>query len=319
MLERDVDAIRAAAVAIANTDGVETLYETVARFAVTAFAPTQHARHALTAALAVGDLRSELGASFVEAVSACAVYVAQSRLPWSEPPILEPPALGEGQRGDIEEIRAAVSEKDRLRAERWLASRIPDSELARDYFKIACDDFADLGHRLIVSVCAWRLAPQLGDRGRYAALRIAAWEWCATDGEPSRRSFSGDRAALLSAIVERMESERGSLVSAHQLHIFDAALQAEHLGVDPTDIARALGAIDVTSAAPEVTRAGAGGVTHAPPPVYKYGLDLAGYLDGCAIAQRLSSAYGSTIAARIRTSTHDNLMHGEELDAWSFA
>ena len=76
---------------------------------------------------AAWDVRDELGDHWTEMIVECARYAAESRQPWSEPPILEPP---EPSDGSLDGLRAAVEAGDRVRAERWLAVRIDDAEHA---------------------------------------------------------------------------------------------------------------------------------------------------------------------------------------------
>src|SRR5260370_36442890 len=118
-----------------------------------------------------------------------------------EPRILTPPAIGDDQRGDLGEIRAAIDAGDRLRAERWLARRYQDADFRDDFFTVAADDFEDLGHKLIVANAAWKLAPILGEQGRYATLRIAVWEWTAYRGE---RFVSRGDPVDVDAVWERL-------------------------------------------------------------------------------------------------------------------
>src|ERR1041384_881362 len=147
-IERDLPAIpRAVAEYRAEHGSIET-FKAVGRFAVLAYAPSQHAKHALLACLAAGGLRDE--AHFDDIVTQCAIYGAESRQPWSEPPIMTPPAIDDDQRGDLAELLAAIEESDRVRGERWLAKRYEDDSFFTDYFAAAADDFEDLGHKLIV-------------------------------------------------------------------------------------------------------------------------------------------------------------------------
>src|SRR5205823_6752981 len=101
------------------------------------------------------------------------------RQPWSEPPMLDPPKIGPDQRGDLDELREAIVASDRLRAERWLAKRYRDADFASDYLAVASDGFEDLGHKLIVATAAMRLADLLGEKGRYAMVRVGVWEMVA--------------------------------------------------------------------------------------------------------------------------------------------
>lgn len=83
LIERDIDAIAPAARAFADEHSLEELWVAVARFAVLAYAPSQHAKRAVMAARAAHDLLT------FELVVECARYAAESRPPWSEPPIFE--------------------------------------------------------------------------------------------------------------------------------------------------------------------------------------------------------------------------------------
>lgn len=180
LIEREIARIDETALRFRREHSSEELFLAVARFAILAYAPSQHAKHALLAMLAAYELREESGERWDELLVECAKYAAQSRQPWSEPPLLDPPPVGPDQRRDVAELREAVAARDRLRAERWLAARIDDDDLARDLFAVASDDFEDLGHKLIVANAAWNLAPILGEKGRFASLRVAVWEMVAT-------------------------------------------------------------------------------------------------------------------------------------------
>ncbi|MFP5245672.1 MAG: hypothetical protein ACLGH0_03175, partial [Thermoanaerobaculia bacterium] len=92
LIERDLDAFPAAARAFLASHSEEELWIAVARFAVLAYAPAQHAKRAVVACRATWDLRDELEERFVPMIVECARYAAESRQPWSEPPILDPPA-----------------------------------------------------------------------------------------------------------------------------------------------------------------------------------------------------------------------------------
>jgi hypothetical protein len=83
LIERELDAIVPAARAFAEEHSLEELWAAVARFAVLAYAPSQHGKRAVMAARAAHDLPT------FELVVECARYAAESRPPWSEPPIFE--------------------------------------------------------------------------------------------------------------------------------------------------------------------------------------------------------------------------------------
>src|SRR5581483_2975125 len=149
LLERDEAGIRAAIREFRRAHSAEELFAAITRFAVFAYAPSQHAKHAVIACLSAWEARDRIGERFDDVLTECAIYAAASRQPWSEAPITDPPALGPDQRGDIEELREAVAASDPLRAERWLAKRSGDPDFERDFFAVAIDDFEDFGHKLI--------------------------------------------------------------------------------------------------------------------------------------------------------------------------
>ena len=143
-IERDVDGIRNAARDYREAHSSEELFLSVARFAVLAYSPSQHGKHALLCGLAAHDLRDELGERFDDIVTECGIYAAMARQPWSEPPILDPPDV-DSAAGSDEELRAAIEGDDRLRGERWLAARLNDPQLAGSYFAHAAASFAGGG------------------------------------------------------------------------------------------------------------------------------------------------------------------------------
>jgi hypothetical protein len=97
LIERELDAIAPAARAFMEEHSLEELWVAVARFAVLAYAPSQHAKRAVMAARAAHDLLT------FELVVECARYAAESRPPWSEPPIFE-----EVELPSYEELRATA-------------------------------------------------------------------------------------------------------------------------------------------------------------------------------------------------------------------
>src|SRR5436305_2021981 len=237
-IERDLAAIPAAVADFRAAHSAEETWTSVTRFAVLAFAPSQHSMHALLACLSIWDLREELAPRFDDAVVQCAIYAAASRQPWSEPPMLDPPKIEADQRGDVDELRDAIAASDRLRAERWLAKRYNDADSPSDYFAVASDDFNDLGHKLIVASAAMRLADLLGEKGRYAMLRVGVWEMVAVGcGELGVGSGSEDLHAFCAALAANVVANDGDIVSAHAIFLFDAALQTK----DDAVIARVAG------------------------------------------------------------------------------
>jgi hypothetical protein len=283
LIERDLAAIPAAVRTFRAEHSPEELFVAIARFAVLAYAPSQHGKHALLACLSTWELRDELGPRFDDMVIACATYVADARQPWSEPPILEPPEPGTGT---LDELRAAVRDGDRLLAERWLAARLDDGR--DDLLTVATDDFEDMGHKLIIANACLKLADVLGEKGRYALLRVAVWELTAYRGEPP---------------VERCAPELdldcdGSLESAHEVFLYDAAQQAGVLDRLPRRGSR------------REERPGGG---RGRPPLHPYNLarDYGATLKAHAVAKR----FGPKADAFVR-AVHDNLERSEGFEGW---
>jgi hypothetical protein len=298
-IERDLAAIPAAVAEFRAGHSAEETWTAVTRFAVLAFAPSQHSMHALLACLSVWDLREDLGERFDDAVVQCAIYAAASRQPWSEPPMLDPPKIDADQRGDVEELREAIAASDRLRAERWLAKRYDDADFASDYFAVASDDFEDLGHKLIVASAAMRLADLLGEKGRYAMLRVGVWEMVAVgSGELGVGSGSFDLDSLCSALVANVIANDGDIVSAHATFLFDAALQTN----DDAVIARVA---DYLSNVKESPKPG----TRQPTPeipVYPFARDYGACLKAHAIAKRLRPRFANADFDGMLAAMHRN-------------
>lgn len=297
LLERDENRIRAAISDYRKTHSSDELFLEVTRFAVMAYAPSQHSKHALLACLSAYDIREECGDRWDALLAECAIYAAQSRQPWSEPPILDPPPIEEDQRGDVEELRAAVAEGDRLRAERWLARRIDDRDLERDYFAVAADDFEDLGHKMIVARAAWRLTEILGEKGRFAVLRLGIWEMCAYKG--AQYQERGTRAEL-AALVENALAEGGSLEAMHNVFLFDAAI-----GTPVKErVCDYLGSLPM--------KEGTAFTSRRDVPIYRLARDYGAYLKSFAVTKRLRDI-------RILDAAKYNLEHGASFEEFSFA
>lgn len=201
LIERDLDAIAPAAHAFLASHSPEELWTSVSRFAVLAYAPSQHAKRAVLACRAAFDVRDELGDRWTEMIIACATYAAASRQPWSEPPILEPP---EASTSDVEELRAAMREGDRSRAERWLAAVL-------DHAQDALRDVAQCDALLMLDT-ATALLPHLGERGRFALFRMPVWELVAN---PDARAEDVPIETLIARAVE----QRGSIDTVSEVFV----------------------------------------------------------------------------------------------------
>jgi len=275
LIERELDAFPAIARAFAGTHSADELWLAVARFAVLAYAPSQHGKRAVMAVRAAHEVRDELGDRWVDTIVECARYAATSRQPWSEPPILDPPEPSES--GALAELQSAVAAGDRTRAERWLAARLDDAEA--DLRTIATGD------ALLMLDTAVALQPLLGEKGRYALLRMVIHELLA---DPE------DVTGTLEELIDRAIEERGAVDAVRAVLVRAAGMP--HRGV-------------TTLAAPP----------HADPPLaapplvpYPLGRDYAQTLLAHAVARTLPHRNGEFLAA-----VHDNLEHGESYAEWS--
>jgi hypothetical protein len=320
LLARDVDGIRSALSDFRATHSSDDLFLTVARFAILAYSPSLHGKHAVLSCLAAFDLREELADRFDEVLVECAIYAALARQPWSEPPILEPPASSPEQRTDADELRAAVREHDRLRAERWLAARLDDERLSRDYFRVACDDFGDLGHTLIMAVAAWRLSTVLGERGRFAALRVGVWEMVASGSDVYReRGEAVDFQPLIDALVDRTVAEHGSLFAIHNLFLLDAACEAASIANDLGIASRVRDFLtgEVQHDHGRSSHARRAATRTADVTLYPLGRDCGACLIAHAVAERLSERFPGVDVAPMLAAAHENLDTAPSLEEWN--
>jgi hypothetical protein len=136
LIERDLDAIPAAVRTFLEELPARELFVAVARFAVLAYAPSLHSKRAVMACRAAWDLRDAMGERWPDLLIECARYAAESRRPWSEPPILD-----EIEAPDQNELRARARGDARLMLDTALA-----------------------------------LLPVLGEKGKGALLRMAVQE-----------------------------------------------------------------------------------------------------------------------------------------------
>lgn len=309
LLERDEAGIGAAIREFRRVHSAEELFASIARFAVFAYAPSQHAKHAVIACLSAWEARAEIGERFDEVLTECAIYAAASRQPWSEAPITDPPALEPGQRGDVEELRQAVAASDPLRAERWLARRYEDPDFERDFFRVATDDFEDLGHKLIMAVTARKLAAIFGEQGRFATLRTAVWEFAAYRGPryvESGGSVSDDR------VIDEMIAAGGEIISAHAVFLLDAALQtgdADVIRRVRDYLGMSLGVRQLAAAFPDPQ--GGGNPPHFEG-VYRLARDYGACLKAFSVAKRLGDD-------RIVAAARYNLEHAPSFEDFALA
>jgi hypothetical protein len=144
LLERDLDTFQRAARTFVEERSAHELFLAVARFAVLAYAPSQHSKRAVMACRAAWDLRESMGERWPDLLIECARYAAESRRPWSEPPILE-------------------------------TLEVPDEHELRANAK---------GDALLMLDTALALLPVLGEKGKAALLRMPVEELEAQPNAP---------------------------------------------------------------------------------------------------------------------------------------
>jgi hypothetical protein len=314
---RDDDAVRKAVLAFRSSHAPQELFEAVARFAVLSYSPSQHGKHAVIACLAAHQLRDQFADHYDQILTECAVYASQSRLPWSEPPLTDPPPVERDHPFDDDELRQAVAGKDRARAERWLARRMQEPTMERSFFELAAEDLSDQGHKLIVATTAWQLAELMGEQGVFATLRMAVVEWTAyAAGAPEPRRREMEMEQLLRLLIDAVVAENGSTMAFHRLALFDAALSAAEISGLPVDL-RVRDALIEEIGERELTDQALEALPRAP--VYPLARDYAAYLQAHAIVRRLQGRFPALPAGRILAATKFNLDHGPSFEEWSFA
>lgn len=195
LLERDLDAIAAAARAFAEAHSDEELWIAIARFAVLAYAPSQHGKRAVMACRAAHGLG-------VDWTIECARYAAESRPPWSEPPIFDAP---EGDH--VPDLRAAIAANDRPAAERWLGANLDDAPvLLRDVAR---------GDALLMLDTAIALEEQLGEKGRFALLRMVIHELFTESDHPTEP---------LETLIDRAIESKGAVDAVRAVFVRSAGV-----------------------------------------------------------------------------------------------
>ena len=316
-IERDLEGVAAAVREYRASHTAEELWQAVTRFAVLAYAPSQHAKRAVLSCLAAWELRDELGEQFDDVLLECARYTAQSRQPWSEPPIFDPPRVDASQSRDAGELRAAIAAHDRIRAELWLAARIDDAELARDLFRVAAEDAAAGGDALLIAVAAWKLAALLGEKGRFVALRIAMWELTAGVAASDASTLSADYndEALLEQLIAAMVASGGDIAASQAIFVFDAALEASAITGDDAVPQFVRTQLSATPSARDAIP------IDAVPPAASYPLarDYASCLIARAVTRRLAQRFPSVDTSPIVAAASHNLAHGSSFEDFAFA
>jgi hypothetical protein len=319
MIGRDLAAIPAAVRLFREKHSQDELFAAVTRFAILAFAPSEHSKHALLACLSAHELRQECGDHFDDLLTQCAIYASSSRQPWSEPPIGDPPPVAPDQPLGRDELRAAIEAKDRLRGERWLSGNLDAEALFADLLLVASDDFEDFGHKLIVTTAASKLVPIMGVRGRYLTLRTAIGELTAYHSvEPCREAGRPlDGEALLGRLIDCAVSEKGAPGAAHAIFLLDAGLEAAALANDETISLKVRDFLTSSTSECRVVFEPAGASDEVP--VYSLARDYGQCLKSHAVAKRLRLRFPDAPLNRFLAATHENLRNGPSFEEYSFA
>lgn len=315
LIERDLAAIPARVAEFAAAEGDQSLFEAVARFAYLAYSPSQHGKHAVLAVVAAHDLRESLGARFVDLLSECAIYAAQSRQPWSEPPITDPPVVTDH---DVP-ISRALDSRSRELAEQWLSARFRSGGFSDEFFAAAAMNLADFGHNVTLAAGVWKLAGLLGTTDRYPLLRVAMFEWLSRNEREAPRPSSRSLAEIMRAVSHAVIRDQGSMISFHLLELIDAALTASETTASREMLEGVMGFVASQLEAFDDTHADP--VSEAPVTdcIYRLGRDYGGVLLAHSIRIRRSSQFpdvdfDAVCAAAVLS--RDTTASSEE---WSFA
>lgn len=318
LIARELDSIPRAVKRFRQDHSSMELLNAVTRFAILAFSPSQHSRHAVLACLAAHSLRDERDLDLDGLATACASYVAQSRLPWSEPPITDPPQLLPSESQNRDDLNHAIASGDHLTAARWLAAHMDDPGFESEFIEISGHDLADQGHKLIVAAAALELSGIIGDQGRFATLRMATAEWTAyREPAPDIATPGIEPRELASALIDRLVASNGDTIAFHAIELYDAALSCDDAGwsdsIEPRVRAHLEHATGDDAPMPEMQS------IELTAPVYSLGRDYAQYLLATAITRRMAARFPDIACDRITRASLFNLKHGPSFEDWSFA
>ena len=321
LIARDLAAVPAAVSHFRETGSSDDLFRAIARFTVLAFAPTEHGRSAMASILAIRELRDSLGNRFDDWLTEAAIYTSQSRLPWSEPPISDPPPVTDRRDTTADGIRDAIASRDRHRAERWLAGRINDADFAKDFFLVASENPGTDGSGIVLAVTAWKLAAEFGERERYPILRTAVWQW-SSEGrstKPTEGRTTRD-PALVDRLRGRIVAARGEPESFRRLALLDAVQEVTELTGDGEVEERISFALEHSEdVKPESSGSEAGPQPPLPFRPYRLGRDYGERVIGAALAKRLSLRFPAIEVDLLAAALAWNLENGTSFEDWSFA
>jgi hypothetical protein len=313
LLTREQDRLRTLVENLCRAEGNREALDYVLKFAVLAFSPTLHSRGAVYASLAALDLLDEMP-NPSDVIVECAGYAAETRLPWSEAPITDPPAVEGIDAANPRHLDDAVRTRDLRAAERWLAAAIREDAPAVEFFDAAARFAGEEGYGFTTAAAAWRIAAH-SPAARFVSLRTALLEWVRVRDGGARRA---DAATVEPRqVIDLYVMQKGRLELFAPLLVLDAALTAE-AATGKRDRYRPV--VD-RYAVPVEWRHGA-----APESdwsmedlAYRYSRDYAAFLMSVPISRRLSREMPDCGAERIPSAAQYNLDHAETFEEWSFA
>jgi hypothetical protein len=314
MLYRDRDAIRGAVTAD-GSDDPGALFRDLMRFGVLAFAPSEHGRASFLAVRTAPKL--ELTTAQAAALAyECAVYLADTRPPWSEPPIGDPPPLEAGQRDDQPEIEEAISSGDRLRGEKWLAANLAHEQLPVRFFSAAIAASGESLLTIPVALALWDVALEVPAHVRFSVLRNAVNDWTQHPHEvrvvsQSNRSW----AEAMKPICAVAARGAATIFDLQRIVALDAARRLENTAGD----ALSRGAVAAILSDADDDGGGEERVElKAPPPVYALARDYATYLQLYGMKDLMTELVGREQSIRVLNASWQ-LMQRENFEDWTLA
>lgn len=315
LLTRDLDRAQSLVLEEYRESGPEAVRDSIIRFAVLAFSPSLHSRGAMYASVAVADLfeRFERPASLLVE---CARYVGESRVPWSEAPVTEPPPVGNDQPTDDSALDEAVAAQDLHAAERWLAALVRDGIEPSRFFDAASRHAGVEGYGFTTAVVSWRIASWFPEHVRFAVLRTAVLEWLRAREMPQPSGLTGPEA--VDVAIRHYVRSGGQPHQFHPLLVLDATGQAERLTSSPGRY---------TTVFERYVPTDRGDSRKLPERhwklddlVYRYAADYGFLVQSVPMSERLADQTGDREGCeRIPDAAHHFLMSSEGFEEWSFA
>lgn len=315
LLTRDLERAQGLVLKECRGSGTEAMRDSIMRFAVLAFSPSLHSRGAMYATLAAAEL-IEMFADPCPLLAECARYLGESRIPWSEAPVTEPPRTADDQSTGDAAIDEAVRTEDLHAAERWLAALLREEAPATRFFDVASRHSGDEGYGFTTAVVSWKIASRFPAAVRFAVLRTAVLEWVKARSGPVSSERKGEDA--VAATIRSYVGSGGQPHLFSPLLVLDAARSAEELTSDPgryQPLFERYAASDTE------------GSTQLPERkwsqddlVYRYAVDYAFFLQSVPLAERLTRSTGDVESCiRIPDAAHHFLSASEGFEEWSFA